>query len=72
MISVLTACFDSVASSDQVFIAQRFNAELSVIENIARFFFPDEGSIGQDVDQVALPLGIEDGLVGRHRASVWL
>ena len=49
-----------------MFIAQRFNAELAVIENIARFFLPDEGSVGQDVDQVALPLGIENGLVGRH------
>ena len=66
MINVLTACFDSVTSSDQVFIPQWFNAELPVIENIARFFFPGKGSIGQDVDQVALPLGIEDGLVGRH------
>ena len=66
MINVLTACFDSVTSSDQVFIAQWFNAELSVIENIARFFFPHEGTVGQDVDQVALPLGIEDRLVGRH------
>ena len=66
MINVLTACFDSVTSTDQVFIAQWFNAELAVIENIARFFFPHEGAVGQDVDQVALPLGIEDGLVGRH------